>query len=95
MRGCEAELSRQMVEHNLPEALSTELRLLLVSSSHRIGKVREISFKYLNRLISSYPSLMCDPPLVFAILEILTILRRACEGEYMDEVSEISLSLRE
>ena len=30
---------------------------------------------------------MCDPPLVFAILETLTLLRRACENEFLDEVS--------
>lgn len=30
---------------------------------------------------------MCDPPLVFAILEVLTLLRRACENEFTDEVS--------
>jgi hypothetical protein len=28
---------------------------------------------------------MCDPPLVFAILEVLTLLRRACENEFIDE----------
>jgi phosphatidylinositol 4-kinase len=28
---------------------------------------------------------MCDPPLVFAILEVLTLLRRACENEFVDE----------
>ncbi len=29
---------------------------------------------------------MCDPPLVFSILEVLTLLRHSCEGEYVDEV---------
>lgn len=29
---------------------------------------------------------MCDPSLVFSILEVLTLLRRSCEGEYVDEV---------
>jgi len=28
---------------------------------------------------------MCNPPLVFSILEVLTLLRRSCEGEYVDE----------
>jgi phosphatidylinositol 4-kinase A len=32
---------------------------------------------------------MCDPPLVFAILEVLTLLQRACENEYIDEVKKI------
>jgi phosphatidylinositol 4-kinase A len=30
---------------------------------------------------------MCNPPLVFAILEVMTLLRRSCEGEYVDEVN--------
>jgi len=29
---------------------------------------------------------MCDPALVYAILECLTLLRRACENEFIDEV---------
>ena len=45
-----------------------------------------VASKYLDRLITSFPSLMCDPPLVFSILEVLTLLRRACEGELLDEV---------
>ncbi|KAI6045569.1 hypothetical protein EDC04DRAFT_2888588 [Pisolithus marmoratus] len=47
----------------------------------------EVANKYLNRLITSFPSLMCDPTLVYAILECLTLLRRACEGEFIDEYS--------
>lgn len=37
---------------------------------------------------------MCDPPLVFAILETLTILRRACEREFTDEVKKILYLIR-
>lgn len=29
---------------------------------------------------------MCDPSLVFAILEVLTLLQKACENEFLDEV---------
>lgn len=29
---------------------------------------------------------MCDPQLVYAILEVLTLLQRATENEYIDEV---------
>jgi phosphatidylinositol 4-kinase len=71
----------------LPAGLSLDLRALLLSSTHRIEKAREIALSYLNRLITSFPSLMCDPPLVFAMLEVLTLLRHACENEYLDEVS--------
>ncbi|KAJ6502153.1 hypothetical protein C8R45DRAFT_975566 [Mycena sanguinolenta] len=85
IRGCVASLNVQAAKQALPESLSTELRALLVCSTHRIAKARDIASKFLNRLITSFPSLMCDPPLVFAILEVLTLLRRACENEFIDE----------
>lgn len=69
--------------------MSAELQKLLVTSCHRITKVRDVATKYLHRLITSFPSLMCDAPLVCAILEVLTLVRRACEGEFTDEVGEI------
>ncbi|KAJ7047187.1 hypothetical protein C8F04DRAFT_987659 [Mycena alexandri] len=85
IRGCVSSLNVQASQQALPEGLSTELRTLLILSTHRIAKARDIASKYLNRLITSFPSLMCDPPLVFAILEVLTLLRRACENEFIDE----------
>ena len=85
IRDCVTGLNNQASQQALPNALSEELRTLLISSTHRIAKVRDIASKYVNRLITSFPSLMCDPPLVFAILEVLTLLRRACVNEFMDE----------
>ncbi|CCM00003.1 uncharacterized protein FIBRA_02028 [Fibroporia radiculosa] len=85
IRSCIMDLNGQAAQQALPEQLPSELRSLLVGSTHRITKAREIASKYLNRLITSFPSLMCDPPLVFAILEVLTLLRRACENEFIDE----------
>lgn len=84
---CVSSLNIQAAEQALPSHLSYELRDLLVFSTHRITRAREVANKYLNRLITSFPSLMCDPTLVYAILECLTLLRRACEGEFIDEYS--------
>ncbi|KAG8834446.1 phosphatidylinositol-4- kinase [Serendipita sp. 399] len=89
MRGTLNELSNQIVEHSLPKSMSQELQKLLVSACHRIPKVRDIAAKYLHRLITSFPSLMCDAPLVCAILEVLTLLRRSCEGEFTDEFNPV------
>lgn len=91
VRGCINGLNTQASQQALPEALSKELRTLLIASTHRIAKARDMASKYLNRLITSFPSLMCDPPLVFAILEVLTLLRRACENEFIDEVRGLLL----
>ncbi|KAG6336316.1 hypothetical protein ID866_2765 [Astraeus odoratus] len=88
--GCIVDLNIQASEQALPAHLSCELRSLLVSSTHRITRARELASKYLNRLIKSFPSLMCDSTLVYAILECLTLLRRACDNEFVDEVSEFS-----
>ncbi|KDQ11709.1 hypothetical protein BOTBODRAFT_147082 [Botryobasidium botryosum FD-172 SS1] len=85
MRGCVSELSRKIVDHSLEPRLSEELRILLISSCHRITRVREVASRYLNLLVTAFPSLMCDAPFVFAILDVLTMLRRACEGEFVDE----------
>lgn len=35
---------------------------------------------------------MCDPPLVTAILEVLTLLQKACAGEFTDEVRPMDIS---
>ncbi|KAF9564367.1 hypothetical protein CPC08DRAFT_705318 [Agrocybe pediades] len=79
------DLNTKASQQALPRHLSSELLSLVVLSTHRVAKAREIAFKYLNRLITSFPSLMCDPTLVFAILEVLTLLQRSCENEYIDE----------
>lgn len=86
IRGAVSDLHGQAAKQALPSSLSMELRALLVASTHRIPKAREIAARYLNRLITSFPSLMCDPPLVTAILEVLTLLRQATDNEFLDEV---------
>ena len=80
------DLNHQARTQSLPGELLGELQVLLVSSTHRVAKARTVASKYLHRLITFFPSLMCDPLLVFSILEVLTLLRRSCEGEYVDEV---------
>ncbi|KAF5358382.1 hypothetical protein D9756_001382 [Leucocoprinus leucothites] len=85
IRGCQTALTTKASQQALPKRLSSELKQLVISSTHRIPKAREIASKYLNRLLVSFPSLMCDPDLVFAILEVLTLLQRGTENEYVNE----------
>ncbi|KXN92250.1 Phosphatidylinositol 4-kinase stt4 [Leucoagaricus sp. SymC.cos] len=85
IRGCQAALTTKASQQALPKRLSGELRQLVISSTHRIAKAREVASKYLNRLLVSFPSLMCDPHLVYAILEVLTLLQRGTENEFIDE----------
>ncbi|KAI0275884.1 atypical/PIKK/PI4K protein kinase [Russula aff. rugulosa BPL654] len=83
------DLNHQARTQSLPGELLGELQVLLISSTHRVAKARTVASKYLHRLITFFPSLMCDPPLVFSILEVLTLLRRSCEGEYVDEYNPV------
>ncbi len=61
------DLNSKASQQALPAHLASELLALVVLSTHRIEKARDIASKYLNRLITSFPSLMCDPTLIFAI----------------------------
>lgn len=86
---CVADLNIQAAEQTLSAHLPHELRILLVYSTHRVVRVGEVARNFLNRLITAFPSLMCDPALVYAILECLTLLRRACENEFIDEYNPV------
>ncbi|EPQ57891.1 hypothetical protein GLOTRDRAFT_114478 [Gloeophyllum trabeum ATCC 11539] len=87
MRGCVNDLNTRVIEQALPNNLYDDLQNLLICSTHRVAKAREIAMKYLNRLITSFPSLMCNPSFVYAILEVLTLVQRSCENEYTDEIN--------
>ncbi|KAG6828586.1 hypothetical protein H0H92_007376 [Tricholoma furcatifolium] len=89
IRGCINELNTQASQQLLPASLSSELQALLVYTTHRIENARKIATNYLNRLITSFPSLMCDPPFVSSILEVLTLLRQSCENEFLDEYNPV------
>jgi len=81
------ELSRQAVDHRMPEAVSEEVRKILVACTHRMRKVREVALSYASQIIETFSALMCDRKVVFTLLEILTLMRRSCEMQYTDEVS--------
>ena len=88
MRGSANVLDAKASCHALPIGLSSESIVLLMLSTHRRDKAQDIALGYLNRLITLFPSL------VFAILEILTILRKAHESEHYDEVRVMLSMLR-
>ena len=91
IQSCITDLSRKVVQQSLPAYIISELRWLLIYSCHRIAKVREVASSFLDRLITSFPSFMCDENFVHVVLEVLTILKKSCEGEFTDEVSYIFL----
>lgn len=60
---------------------------MLIATTHRYAKVREVAMKMVDMIIKAFAALMCDRQIVFTVLEILTLMRRSCEEEYTDEYS--------
>lgn len=67
------------VYHEIPE--------ILRFTCYHSGKIRAIALRYCHDLIIAFPTLLCKFETVRDMLEMLTLLRLACEGEYEDEVS--------
>ena len=86
MHSCTKELVAKVSQQACPPCLYSELQSLLVYSTHRISKARDIGLRFLDRLITRLPSVLCHPPLIFALLDVLTLLKRSCENEFVDEV---------
>jgi len=83
-------MGAKIVDHSLNSHLTSELKSLLIAACHRITKPRDIALKLLDRLITGFPSLMCDSSLVFAMLDILTLLQSSCDERQLNEVSNPS-----
>ncbi|KAJ9109086.1 hypothetical protein QFC21_000414 [Naganishia friedmannii] len=81
-------LSAQVLGHEMPQTVTEEVRKMIVATTHRYAKVRQIAIKYLNAILTSFSALMCDRRIVFTLLEVLTLLRRSCEDEFVDEASD-------
>lgn len=79
----------QMADHTVEPLVKEEIRTLFQGSIHRAVKVRQRSGEFLDKLFGAYPTLLCDPKLVVFLLEMLTLLRRACEAEFTDEFSPV------
>jgi phosphatidylinositol 4-kinase len=73
--------------HTLPSNIPEEVRKMLIGTTHRYAKVREVALKMSNTIITSFAALMCNREIVFTLLEILTLMRRSCEDELTDEYS--------
>ncbi|KAM6500354.1 hypothetical protein JOM56_003368 [Amanita muscaria] len=89
MRGCIDELTRKASQQALPPLIYSELQSLLTWTTHRVARAREVALKFLDRLITSLPSVLCHRPFIFSLLDVLTMLKRACENEFLDEYNPI------
>ncbi|GAA6004788.1 hypothetical protein JCM10207_001014 [Rhodosporidiobolus poonsookiae] len=82
-------LSHQVTSHELNPAVYKEIREILLFTTHRSQRVRETALRYLDNLLSSFPSLVCNLGVVTVMLELLTVLRRACLAEFTDEYTPV------
>lgn len=60
---------------------------MLIGTTHRYAKVREVAMRMADTVIKAFAALMCDRQIVFTLLEILTLMRRSCEEEHTVEYS--------
>ena len=80
-------LSERVVSHSMDPAVFPEVCGVVVECAHQYAKNRAVAMRYLNDLFSSFPSLLCNLQVITTLLELLTLLRRACLSEFTDEVS--------
>ncbi|KAJ9109753.1 hypothetical protein QFC19_001983 [Naganishia cerealis] len=57
-------LSIQVLGHEMPQTVSEEVRKMIVATTHRYAKVRQIAIKYLNAILTSFTALICEDELV-------------------------------
>lgn len=76
-----------VLTHAMPGIVSEQVRMLLVGTTHRFERVRSMAIRYLDKIFETFSALMCDRKIVFALLEILTLLQRSCEDAFTDEYS--------
>lgn len=67
--------------------LSQRIKAVIVGCAHRSGNARSIAIRVLNDIFTAFPVLLCDAVLVTGLLELLTLLRDACEDECGNEYS--------
>lgn len=77
---------QQAIRHSLDKSVYIEIREILVSCTHRSERARSVALRYMQGLVTAFPTVICHYETVATILEILTLCRRACEGQYEDEV---------
>ncbi|OWZ76646.1 phosphatidylinositol 4-kinase [Cryptococcus neoformans Bt85] len=83
------QLYHQAITHSLPPIISKEVCKILIACTHRMSKVREKALAYARLILETFSALLCDKEVVFTLLEILTLMRRACETQYTDEYSPV------
>ncbi|KAG0655552.1 phosphatidylinositol-4- kinase [Rhodotorula mucilaginosa] len=78
-------ISARVPSHQIEAGIYREIQDMLLQTVAVQEVVRSAALRYLDNLLTSFPSLVCDLGVVTVMLELLTVLRHACLDEFTDE----------
>ncbi|KAF8932770.1 phosphatidylinositol-4- kinase [Dissophora ornata] len=79
----------KVLSHSLDDNVRQQVRNLVIGCTHRLKRVSSLSNKWVQRMITSFPQLMCDKALLTLVLELSELLWLSCENEMTDEYCPI------
>ncbi|GEM09474.1 phosphatidylinositol 4-kinase [Rhodotorula toruloides] len=80
-----ARLGQQVPLHAMDSSAYVQIRSILLHTTNSSESMRGTALRFLDNILSSFPSLVCNLGVVTVMLELLTVLHRACLDEYTDE----------
>ncbi|KAF9300463.1 phosphatidylinositol-4- kinase [Mortierella antarctica] len=80
-----SESQTKVLAHSLDDSVRQQVRNLVIACTHRLKKVSTLSNKWVQRMIVTFPQLMCDKALLILVLELSELLWLSCENEMTDE----------
>ncbi|WAQ86921.1 hypothetical protein PtA15_7A650 [Puccinia triticina] len=75
------------IRHTAVPHAHDQIPEILKFTCHHSTRIRGIALRYCQDMIIAFPTLVCDFDTVLIMLELITLLRVSCEGEYEDEYS--------
>lgn len=75
------------IRHTEVPHVHDQIPEILQFTCHPSGRIRTIALRYCHDMVIAFPTLLCDFDTVLVMLELITLLRVSCEGEYEDEYS--------
>ncbi|KAI7830285.1 hypothetical protein BC939DRAFT_392956 [Gamsiella multidivaricata] len=84
-----SESQTKVLAHSLDDNVRQQVRNLIIGCTHRLKRVSSLSNKWVHRMITTFPQLMCDKALLTLVLELSELLWLSCENEMTDEYCPI------
>ncbi|KAI7952678.1 hypothetical protein MJO29_008309 [Puccinia striiformis f. sp. tritici] len=78
---------QHVIRHTEVPHVYDQIPEILKFTCHHSTRIRGIALRYCQDMIIAFPTLVCDFETVLTMLELITLLRISCEGEYEDEYS--------